>query len=182
MKICDAHIHTGQDYFYYHVKDFMEFEFPLIKLVNRMNENGISKSIVAWCPSIKEITCCSSADLIRKGRKIISKCPKCGKILAVLDHDPYRSYNLRLIEDIKLNRFEDKITPFFIIHMQNPFIREEIDFYLKKYPKFGLKFHTLVSRRSINSIKGQLKGINLPILVHSGPETFCQVKALLKKA
>jgi predicted TIM-barrel fold metal-dependent hydrolase len=182
MNIFDAHAHSGKDYFYYNVKGDKVFDFPLEKLVRLMDKNHVKKSIVSHCPSVKEITCCMPTDLIKKGNRIISQCPKCKKVVAVLNHDPYRKYNLKLIREIRAQHLESRIVPFFIIHMQNPFIKDEIDFYSRRYDKFGLKFHTFISRRSLLNIKDQLGGIKLPILVHSGHDSHSNPRNTLKFA
>jgi predicted TIM-barrel fold metal-dependent hydrolase len=182
MKIYDAHVHTGIDYFLYTIKGEKTFNLPLKSLLKRMRQNGVGKSIVMWCPSIKEISCCVPTDLVRRGTKIASVCPVCKKTVAVLDHDPYRRYNLRIVEEIKKNKAENKLIPFFMIHMQNPFIKDEINFYIKKYKKFGLKFHTFVSKRSMTQISKQMKSFKFPILVHSGPEKYTHPRNILEFA
>jgi len=182
MKINDAHAHVGIDYFYYKIKKDNEFNFPLEKLFKLMKENKVDKSIVSWCPSVKEITCCSPTDLFLEKNKIISKCPSCGKVVAELTHDPYRKYNIQLAEEIKNQGLTEKIIPFFVIHLQNPFLKEEIKFYLKNYKKFGLKFHTLTSKRSILTIQNELTRLKLPILVHTGTEEFTSPANLIEFA
>ncbi len=182
MKIYDAHTHVGTDYFLYNIQGFKEFDFSLEELANRMVRNGVSKSIVTLAPSIKEITCCAPTNLVKDGNRIVSQCPKCKKTVAVLDYDPYREYNLGLIRNIRRRNLGDKIIPFFIIHMQNPFLREEIDFYLKNYGKFGIKFHTYVSRKSIMEIREDIADLDMPLLIHSGPEKFTHPKEIIRFA
>lgn len=168
MKIYDAHTHIGEDYFYAQVKKQEGFSLKLKELISSMDKNGVSKSIVCLCPSIQEITCCEPADLILKEGKIWSVCPKCNKVLAKLDHDPYRSYNLGLIKEIKKEKLKDRIIPFFILHLQNPKIEEEIQFFVDNFKDFGFKMHTFSSKTSVLKIKKHFKNIDIPLLIHSG--------------
>ncbi|VVB80131.1 Amidohydrolase [uncultured archaeon] len=182
MKVFDAHAHIGKDYFYYKIRNNRVFNMPLKKLVKLMKSNGVEKTIVSQCPSIKEITCCSPTDLIKKGKYIESTCPKCNRIVSVSKVDPYRKYNLRLIKEIEKQNLNGKIIPFFVIHLQNPFFKEEIDFYLKNYKNFGIKFHTYASKRSVLDILPYINKLKVPILIHTGPEKFTDPKNVIEFA
>jgi predicted TIM-barrel fold metal-dependent hydrolase len=182
MQIYDAHAHVGKDYFNYSIKKDKEFNLPIEKLMKLMKKNKIGKTIVSVCPSIKEITCCLPADIYSKGKKIICKCPKCGKITAKLDCDPYRKYNIKLAREISKLKMNGKIIPFFVIHLQNPFFKEELEFYLKKYKKFGIKLHTFTSKRSALYVKNHFKNVKVPILIHTGHEDYTSPKEIIEFA
>jgi hypothetical protein len=167
MRICDAHTHIGVDYFYYKIKKYSEFNFSLKKLIKLMDKNGIERSIVMQCPSIKEITCCALGDLKRNGNKIEVICPECKKKIASLTQDPYRKYNLSIYNEIKKLKTK-RVIPFFIVHSQNPFLREELEYYNTNFSGFGIKLHSFVSKKSISEISHSFLGFNFPILMHSG--------------
>jgi hypothetical protein len=79
MKLYDAHTHIGMDYFYYKIKGYRKFNFHLKDLSNSMENNNVSKSIVSLCPSIKEITCCSPTNLVKKNKDLLNIFSKLSK-------------------------------------------------------------------------------------------------------
>ena len=73
-------------------------------------------------------------------------------------------------------------SPFFILHLQNPLLDKEIQFYLDNFSNFGFKLHTFVSNFPLSKVKRFFRGIDVPLLIHSGADSHSAPSEIIKFA
>ncbi|MFH1474157.1 MAG: amidohydrolase family protein [Candidatus Aenigmatarchaeota archaeon] len=178
MKITDCHVHIGNDY-YYNRKTDRKISLSESRLLDLMRKNGVEKSVIFPCPSVRELTCenknCKSYGLSPTCLSVhedhyILECPLC-KGRWKIKENPYHKENEKIIGIGKRNK---DLLPFIIIDPRYPKNVKCLNDYIEK-GIIGVKIHPFVTNFSPKKLaKTEIMDIvkenGLVFISHSGED------------